>query len=118
MPVTVAVDVQGTWSEEEIERRADVRSWSGATYGLVRKKGTVTLVNRRKEASTLRVTVSVGGKADAPSDGGKVITNDLRSDDWSEGAYAINNHSDVSWEVVLAPGATKVLEVGFEFYVR
>jgi hypothetical protein len=30
----------------------------------------------------------------------------------------VNNHSDVTWELTLAPGETKTLEVRFSFYVR
>jgi hypothetical protein len=118
LPMTVAVDLRGKYAEREIERRSNALNWSSATYSLVRKEGTVTITSYRREASPVRVTVSVGGRAEDATEGGKILVNDLRADDWAGGAYAVNNHSDVSWEFVLEPGQTKTLSYTFSFYVQ
>jgi hypothetical protein len=118
LPMTIAVDLRGKYEEKEVERRSNALNWSSSTYSLVRKEGTVTITSFRKETSAVRVTVSVGGRAEATSEGGRILVNDLRADDWAGGAYAVNNHSDVSWEFVLEPGQTKTLTYTFSFYVQ
>jgi hypothetical protein len=118
LPVTVAVDVSGRYAERETERRPDALRWAGHLFSLVRKECVVTLVSHRSEPTPCRVKVSIGGRAEAVSDGGSVVLNDLRSEDWPGGAHSVNNHSDVSWEVLLAPGETKRLSFTLGFYVR
>lgn len=118
LPMTVAVDLRGRYEERELERRSNALSWSGDAYSLVLKQGTITVTSFRKEASPLRVTVSVGGKVEEASDAGRVLVNDLKAEDWSGGAYAVNNHSDVAWDLTLEPGQSKTLTYRFGFYVR
>src|SRR5262249_2262633 len=79
LPVNVAVDLQGKWEEQEKERQANALKWSGSTYSLIRKHGTVTLVSRRKEPSAVRVTVSLGGRAETANESGRVTVNDVRA---------------------------------------
>ena len=118
LPMTIAVDLRGKYEEKEVDRQSNALSWSNETYSLVKKQGTVTITSYRKEASPVRVTVSVGGRAEDASDGGKIVVNDLQADDWAGGAYAVNNHSDLSWEFTLDPGQSKTLTYSFSFYVR
>ncbi len=117
LPVTVAVDLQGKYEEKEVERKSNALNWSSRTFSLVRKQGILTLTSYRKEPSSARVTVSVGGKAEAADGDGKIVLNDMRADDWPGGAYSVNNHSDLSWDLTLAPGETKTLTYTFSFYV-
>jgi len=118
VPMTVAVDLRGTYEEVEVERQSNALQWSRSTYSLVRKKGILRLRSHRTEPSSVRGTVSVGGRAESASDGGRIVVNDLRSGDWGGSGYAVNNHSDLTWEVELAPGETKELEYTFSFYVQ
>lgn len=118
LPMTVAVDLRGRYEERELERRSNALNWSSDTYSLVKKQGSVTITSYRREASLVRVTVSVGGRVEEASDQGKVLVNDLRAEDWAGGAYAVNNHSDVAWEFTLEPGQTRTLTTTFSFYVR
>jgi hypothetical protein len=118
LPVTVAVDVSGRYAEREIDRRPDALRWGGNLYSLVRKECTVTLVSHRREPTPARVNVSIGGRAESATDGGRVVLNDLRSEDWPGGAHSVNNHSDVSWDFSLAPGETRALVFVLSFYVR
>ncbi|MFM8980525.1 MAG: hypothetical protein ACKOSS_08690 [Planctomycetia bacterium] len=118
LPMTVAVDLRGRYEERELERRPNAIAWSGESYSLVVKQGTVTATSFRKEASPLRVTVSVGGKVEEASDQGRIVVNDLKAEDWTGGAYAVNNHSDIAWDLTLEPGQSKTLTYRFGFYVR
>jgi hypothetical protein len=117
--MTVAVDLRGKYEEQELRREPNVLKWSGSTFSRVSKKGTLTLRSSRKEPSPVRVTLAIGGSVEAAGEGGVVRLNDLRSEDWASGsAWSVNNHSDVTWELTLAPGETKTLEITFSFYVQ
>ncbi|MCZ7644434.1 MAG: hypothetical protein M5U26_03990 [Planctomycetota bacterium] len=118
LPVTVAVDMCGSFEEEELSRRANAISWNRNQYAEVRKRATVTVTNQRRELSRTRVTVSLGGRAENASDAGKVVVNDFRNADWGNSNYReLNNHSDLSWDLELKPGETKKLAFEFTIYV-
>jgi hypothetical protein len=118
VPVTVAVDVRASHEEKEIERQPDAIVVSGTRFTLVRKAGTIRLTNYRTERSRVRVRASFGGKADAASDGGKIVINDFRASDWEQQHYLINQHSDIEWELDLAAGEEKTLTYESSFYVH
>ena len=118
VPVTVAVNVRGTYQEEEIGRDSSALEWAGNTYSRIRKKGTVSLTNTRDQAIKLRVTVSCGGHVNTASDDGKITINDFRNVDWQGAQYVVNNHSDVAWELTLDAGASKTLTLETVFFVR
>lgn len=118
LPVTVAVDMCGTYTEEELSRRANALNWNRNQYAEVKKRATVTVMNQRLEPSRTRITVSLGGKVELASDEGKIRLNDFRRGDWNDTSYReINNHSDVSWELELKPGETKKLTFDFLMYL-
>ncbi|HYE04291.1 MAG TPA: hypothetical protein VEL07_02110 [Planctomycetota bacterium] len=119
LPVTVAVDMCGDFTETETERVPSALEWAGYPYAMVRKTATVTVSNLRAERSRTRVGVALGGRASAPSDGGTVRLTDFRADDWNDNGYrAPNNHSEVRWELDLAPGEVRTLTFTCETYVR
>ncbi|HNO77003.1 MAG TPA: hypothetical protein PKN33_03000 [Phycisphaerae bacterium] len=119
IPVTVAVDVRGDYVEEELSRKPDAIVWNRKSYSLIKKRGTITLTNYRKENSQMRITTSIGGRATTASDNGDIHVNDHRRQDWNGHNHAvINNHSDVTWELTLKPGESKTVSYEFEFYVR
>lgn len=118
LPLTIAPDIRGEYEEEEVDRRNSARKWNGVTYALLRKKGTVTVKNHRKEKATMQVRVNVGGKADTASSGGKIRLDEHRTTDWTGYADALNNHSEITWELTLGPGESKDLAYTFSFYSR
>ena len=69
--------------------------------------------------STVRVTLSLGGRVVTASDNGVIRLNEYRAQDWAShhDYYSVNNHSTVTWELELAPGKTKNLGCEFDFYV-
>lgn len=119
LPVTVAINMCGNIKEEELARQQNAITWDGYQYALVRKKATITVSNFRTEKSVTRVTVAIGGKAEKPSNEGIVKLNDSRPEDWQNGDWrGVNNHSDVSWDLEMAPGEIKTLTFEFSFYIR
>jgi len=119
LPVTVAVDMTGSYQEEELARQPNALNWSGTQFAQIRKKASITVANNRKEKSLTRVCIGIGGKADKASDGGVVKIDDHRNEDWQNGGYAaVNNHSDVTWELELEPGQTKTLTFEVAMYIH
>jgi hypothetical protein len=118
VPLTIAVDLLGSVEEEEIARKPGAVRFNQTDYALVRKRGTVTLNSFRKEKSLMRVSLSMGGKAELASDAGKIKLNDWSPADWHGSSYReVNNHSDVSWELTLEPGEKRRLTYEVSFYV-
>ncbi len=119
VPVTIAVDLRATTDEEEVLRQNAALKVDGNEYALIKKKGTISLTSFRKEPSTMRISLSTGGKIDNVSDEGKIKINDFRPDDWDDQSYMRpNNHSDVTWEFTLDPGETKTLTYTLSSYIR
>lgn len=119
LPVTVAINMCGSVKEEEITRKENAMRWDGNNFALIRKKVTISVSNFRREKSVTRVSVSTGGKAEAASDGGVVKLNDSKPEDWQNGSWqGINNHSDVTWDLEMAPGEIRTLTFEVSFYIR
>ncbi|HYO08322.1 MAG TPA: hypothetical protein VER17_05075 [Tepidisphaeraceae bacterium] len=118
VPVTVAVDLRGSIDEQEISRQDNALRFDGSDYSRVTKRGTITLNSFRRERSTMRINLGIGGKVLSASDEGKVTLNDLEPDDWANGSVRINNHSDVTWELDVEPGVTKTITYEVSFYTR
>jgi hypothetical protein len=119
LPLTVAVDMLSNYDEEEVSRKHNAINIGNTDYMLVTKKGTVSVTNYRKEKSVMRISLSTGGRVEQVSDEGKVKTNDFAGTDWQESGYhMINNHSDVTWDLSIDPGQTKVITYTVSFYTR
>jgi hypothetical protein len=119
LPLTVAVDLHGSFDEEETSRTPNALRVEGYDYTLIRKKGTLTLSSFRKERSIMRLSVGVGGKVEQASDDGRIKMNDFRAEDWVDAGHLhVNNHSDVTWEMEIGAGETKKVSYTVSFYVR
>lgn len=119
LPLTVSADIAGTFKETELERQANALNWNGYQFAKVSKKGTVTLVNRRNEASRVCVSLSMGGRVKGASAEGAVIIDAGRGEDFEDSYNTnVNNHSDVQWELDLKPGETRTLEVEYDVFLR
>ena len=119
LPLTVAVDMRASQKEEETARQANALRWSGNDYSLVKKQGEITVTSNAKEKAPVRVRVTFGGKAETASDDAKIAVDDYRPDDWGDSnPGAINNHSEITWEITLEPGQSKTVTYTSSFYVR
>ena len=111
LPVTVAVDVRGTYAEQEIDREARALYWGNHHWARIHKKGTVTLTNYRDEPIDMLITVSAVGNAQSASDGGTIRIDSARH-------AAVNHDSEVTWKISLEPGESRTLTYVFSYYVR
>jgi hypothetical protein len=120
VPVTVAVDLRAEYREEETRREPNSVVWRGDAYAKVTKTGTITITSHRKEASTVRVRLRVGGKVEEGSDGARIEVDDFRRADWGDDTYywRLNNHSEVTWDLTLEPGETRDLTYTGWYHVR
>ncbi len=117
LPLTIAVDIRADLDEEEIGRTDNALHRNGTSYALVRGRSTITLASSRREPSSVRVTLALGGKALEASDEGRIVITGHSGADWGgNDPGPVNNHSDITWEVQLAPGESRNLTVEFSYY--
>lgn len=118
LPLTVATDIRGHYSEEEIAREPNVLRWGSHNYSKITKRCSVTLTSYRAADSATRVSVGMGGKAIELDSGGSAVITDTDPADWSNNWWApVNNHSDVTWSLDLKAGESKTLSFTVEYYV-
>ncbi|MBM4030574.1 MAG: DUF4139 domain-containing protein [Planctomycetes bacterium] len=120
VPMTVAVDVRGTYEETETERIVKAVTIQNVDFAKVTKKGTLRVTNYKKKAITLYLACQMGGNAIDASDDGKMSITDYQAGDWGNVAShpALSGHSTVRWELAIEPGATKEVTCRYSFHVR
>lgn len=117
LPLTVAVDIRAELTEEEVSREENALKRNGTSYTLVKARSTITLTSSRGEPSKTRISLGLGGRAAEASDQAKVVITGHSSADWGNNDPGpVNNHSDLTWNVELAPNQTKTLTVEFNYY--
>jgi hypothetical protein len=118
LPLTVAVDMCGSFQEEETGREANALGWGGHSYSLVHKKATCKVRSLKKDAAVTRVAISLGGRASVKDGVARVHVDGANPADWNHQHYSqINNHSEVTWDVTVAPGEEKTLTFDVSYYV-
>jgi hypothetical protein len=120
IPLTVAVDVRGTYEEEETGRELKAIRFDGHDYIRISKKGVLRVTNHKNESVALAIKCDFGGSATGASDEGSVSVGDFEPGDWTEmrGSGVINGHSTVSWDILLNPKETKELACEYFYYTR
>jgi len=120
IPVTVAIDVRASFSEEETGRAMDAMVWLGDRYARIEKKVRLDLVSSIAAPIDLEVTCGLGGRADAATHDGKITLDAFRSDDWTgySGHAAANNHSTVTFALRLEPRTPVAPEIRFHYFAR
>jgi hypothetical protein len=119
VPITVAVDVRGGYSEEELGREERALNHNGHQYTRLTKRLTLKVKNFREQAAHVRVAVGLGGRVTSTSEGGTVVHGEPRSSDWEERNlfdHVLNPHADVSFEADLAPGEERTFTLEVELY--
>jgi hypothetical protein len=120
LPLTVAIDVRGTYAEEETAREPQGVVFNKHTYARVNKKGTLRVTNYKKEAIDLVIQCDFGGKATAASDDGKITLTDFTGEDWTNfrGHPALTPHSNVRWSLNLKAGESKEVTCEYHYYTE
>ncbi len=120
LPLTVAVDVRGTYTEEEVAREPGAIHFDGNDYVRIAKKGTLQVTNHKSESVPLMITCELGGNATEASDEGNIVVSDFVGEDWSDfrGSRALTGHSVIRWNLVLGAGETKEVTCEYFYYIR
>lgn len=124
LPLTVAVDVQATYDEEELERKPASIRIDGYDYFLVKKRGTLTIKSFRSEASQCCLNVRVIGTAERGGEGTvakqpKVKLDALRPGEADPNTNArVNNVSQLTWDLAVAAGGTETITFEYSVYMR
>ncbi len=120
VPITVAVDVRGNYSEEETGREQDALTWGRNRYTRVTKQATLELHNHKTTAIEAEITFRFGGKTVEASEKGTITLDSFNASDWTDhhGDQSVNNSSTVRWTVKLEPRRTFRPSVTYHYYVR
>ena len=120
VPVTVAIDVRGSFAEEETGRDLNALTWDGHAYAKIKQRGQLTLSSYKQQPIEAEILLRFGGKAEEVSDGGTVALSPYRAEDWNQyrGSPAVNNGSTVRWKTTLQPGQAFRPTVQSHFYTR
>jgi hypothetical protein len=120
VPVTVAVNLRGTFEEEETGRRLDGLTWARQEYARIDKLGRLSVTNYMDHAIDLEITCRLGGHADSATNDGKITVGAFDKDDWENylGHPAVNNSSVVTFRLTLQAGETVRPEVRFHYFAR
>jgi hypothetical protein len=120
VPVTVAVDVRGSFTADEIDRQLQALTWDGHRYAQIHQRAELNVTNFKQQPVELEITVRFGGRADEASHDGEVSLGPHRAEDWNQyrGATAVNNSSTVRWKIHLEPGQSFRPTVKYHYYAR
>ena len=120
VPLTVAVNVPGSISEEEVGRVAEAEEWKGWKYTKVLKKANLRVSNGTEKAIDLEIVLELGGKVDEAPLQGEVTLFAWDEDQWGggRGSEAVNNASQVRWKRTLEPEDVFEPAVTYYYFVK
>ena len=120
VPVTVAVDLRPSFSEEELARDLNALSWNGAQYAKISQRASLEVRNHKGQSVDLEITLRFGGKAESVVPEAETALAPFNPEDWAEyrGHPAVNNSTVVRWTSALAAGETFATQVDYHFYLR
>lgn len=120
IPLTVAVDIRGTYEELETARELQGMRFDNHDYARISKRGTLRVTNYKDESADLAIKCDFGGNATGASDKGTISVGDFEPGDWTEtrGAGVMNGHSTIRWDLVLKPKETKEVTCDYFYFVR
>jgi hypothetical protein len=113
LKITKAMDIGADQLEEEVSReRAALKNTYGTiTHDLVTLKGTLTMVNRKPEAVTVRVRKTLTGEVIASAPEAKVTK-------IARGLRDVNSRALLEWTQKIEPGKTLTLTYNYKVYIR
>jgi hypothetical protein len=106
LPITVAVDLRGTITEEETERKLNDMQFNGSSYARISKTAHLAVSNRKDTTVEMEMTFRTGGRVTEATDKGKITLQSHSPEDWVDyrGISSVNNSSTVTWKTTLKPG--------------
>ncbi|QDU98959.1 hypothetical protein [Lignipirellula cremea] len=120
IPVTIAVDLRGVFTEKETGRELKALTWDNHGYARIKQQALLRLRNSKSETIDAEVSFRFGGKVDQASHDGDVAVSSYQADDWQRyrGDTAVNNSSTVRWKVTIEPGKTFEPSVDYHYFTR
>ncbi|MEW6712667.1 MAG: hypothetical protein AB1403_22810, partial [Candidatus Riflebacteria bacterium] len=120
LPLTVAVDVLGNCTEQEISRERNALHFDGNSYVKITKKVQLNVVNSRREEIDLLIKANFPGNCSEASDLGKIVISDYPSAEWNHnrGNAALNCISSVDWALKVKPGETRKVDCVYSYFSR
>ena len=122
IPVTVAVDIRGTFDEKETAREAKAAHYNGNDYTRIAKQATLRVANYKDRPVDIVINSQFGGNATEASDEGGIAVSDFQREDWPDNnnsmQSALNGHSTVSWSLTLKPGETREVTCDYHYFAR
>jgi hypothetical protein len=120
IPLTIAVDVRGSSTDEVVKLTPSAMFWCGEHYSKVEAKSTLKVTNYKKEPVTIVLQAGFGGTCTEVSDQGKFQVSAYQGGDWENCSAppALNCHGDAMWELELKPGETKEVSCKYYYYLR
>ena len=110
-PINKALDVVADAQEEEIDRKMDaLQLRNGASYDLVKLKGTLELQNRKDEDVKVRIKKNLTGEI---LDGGNGTMSKI-----AKGLRDTNSESQLKWEQTIESGKRLTINYTYQVYVR
>lgn len=113
LKITKAMDIGAEQIEEEVsrERGALKNTYGTMTHDLVLLKGTLTMVNRKSEAVTIRIRKQVTGEVTSTSPEAKVTK-------IARGLRDVNSRATLEWTQKVEPGKTLTMTYEYKVYIR
>jgi len=113
LKITKAMDIGADQVEEEVSRERGVLKnvYNQVTHDLVMLKGTLTMVNHKSEAVTVRVRKSLTGEVLTTMPEAKVTKT-------ARGLRDVNSRAELEWNTKIEPGKTLTLTYGYKVYIR
>lgn len=120
VPITVAVDLRGSFDEREINRTLGALHWDGWDYAKIEKQGLIELINRKSTAVDFEIECHVPGKVDRATGDGDLEVHDFLASDWQNyrGSGAVNHHSIIRWKRTLEAGETFEATIDSHYFAR
>ncbi len=120
VPLTIAVDLKGSFAEEEVRRQSNKLHWNGDQYARIDQLAKVVLRNNKNEDVDVEITLRMGGKIDAAEPEGKTRVSGYLADDWRNyrGDGAVNNSSRVLWKTQIKARETAKFRAEYHYFLR
>ena len=120
IPITIAVDARGNFTEQETSREMKPIYFDTLNYMRIDKEASLTLRNSKKIPITVDITCHMGGAADEATHDGKLTLTPFVDKDWRNyrGNEAVNNHSVLTWHVQVDPGQAFSPTVKYHYFAR
>ncbi|MBS1718190.1 MAG: hypothetical protein JSS72_10720 [Armatimonadetes bacterium] len=109
--ISKALDIKAQMVEEEVSRERNQLNRYGNYWDLVTVKGTIQIVNGKREPAVMEITKHLTGEITDDASGAKVVK-------LAKGLTAQNVQSELKWNPTIEPGKSTTLSYTYKVYIR